>query len=45
MILADVRRIFIRGGPATRGLRESGLIMASGDRMTLDAEAIKVIGS
>lgn len=33
------------GRAATRGLLESGLIMACGDHMILDVEAIKVIGS
>lgn len=33
------------GRAATRGLLESGLIMACGDHMILDVEAIKVIES
>lgn len=43
LILADMRRTFIRGGPAKGELREPGLILASGDRVALDVEAIKII--
>lgn len=43
LILADMRRTFIRGGPAKGELREPGFILASGDRVALDVEAIKII--
>lgn len=43
LILADMRRTFIRGGPAKGEPREPGAILASGDRVALDVEAIKVI--
>ncbi|MBN2388705.1 MAG: DUF362 domain-containing protein [Anaerolineales bacterium] len=43
LILADLRRTFITGGPATGELREPGLLMASRNRIAIDAEAIKVI--
>lgn len=42
LILADMRCTFIRGGPAKGELRELGLILASGDRVAIDVEAIKV---
>lgn len=45
LILADMRRTFITGGPAKGELREPGLILASGDRVALDVEAIKIIQS
>lgn len=43
LILADMRRTFIHGGPATGELREPGLLLASTDRVALDMEAIRVI--
>lgn len=43
LILADMRRTFIKGGPAKGELREPRLILASGDRIALDVEAIKII--
>ena len=43
LILADMRRTFITGGPATGELREPGLLMASHNRIAIDLEALKVI--
>jgi uncharacterized protein (DUF362 family) len=43
LILADMRQTFIKGGPAKGELREPRLILASGDRVALDVEAIKII--
>jgi uncharacterized protein (DUF362 family) len=45
LILADMRRTFIAGGPATGELREPGLLLASHNRVAIDVEAIKVIQS
>jgi uncharacterized protein (DUF362 family) len=44
LIIMDGRRCFISGGPSTGELRESNLILASGDRIAIDVEALKVIG-
>jgi uncharacterized protein (DUF362 family) len=43
LIIMDGRKCFISGGPACGELRNPSLIMASGDRIALDVEAIKVI--
>jgi len=43
LIIMDARKCFIRGGPEKGELREPNLIMASGDRIAIDVEAIKVI--
>jgi uncharacterized protein (DUF362 family) len=45
LILMDGRRCFISGGPATGELREPNLVLASGDRVAIDVEALKVIQS
>jgi uncharacterized protein (DUF362 family) len=45
LILADMRRTFIDGGPATGELREPGLLLASKNRVALDIKAIQVIQS
>ena len=43
LILMDGRRCFISGGPATGEMREPNVILASGDRIALDVEGLKVI--
>lgn len=43
LIIMDGRRAFISGGPAQGELREPGLILASGDRVALDVEGIKIL--
>ena len=43
LILADMRRTFIAGGPATGELREPGLLLASCNRVAIDVEAIRII--
>jgi uncharacterized protein (DUF362 family) len=45
LILVDGRRCFISGGPASGELRQPNLILASGDRVAVDVEAIRVIQS
>ncbi len=45
LILMDARKCFITGGPMTGTVRESGLIMASTDRVAIDIEGIKIIQS
>ncbi len=45
LIIMDGRRCFISGGPASGELREPNLILASGDRIAIDVEALKVIQS
>lgn len=45
LILMDGRRCFITGGPFSGKIREPNSIMASGDRIAMDVESIKVIGS
>jgi uncharacterized protein (DUF362 family) len=45
LIIMDGRRCFISGGPSSGEVREPNLILASGDRIAMDVEALKVIES
>jgi uncharacterized protein (DUF362 family) len=45
LIIVDGRRCFISGGPACGELRNPNVVMASGDRIAMDVEAVKVIES
>jgi uncharacterized protein (DUF362 family) len=45
LIIMDGRKCFINGGPACGELRNPNIILASGDRIALDVEAIKTIKS
>jgi uncharacterized protein (DUF362 family) len=45
LIIVDGRRCFISGGPMAGELREPNLILASGDRVAMDVEALQVIQS
>lgn len=43
LIIMDGRRTFVTGGPAYGQLEEPGLLLASGDLVAIDVEAMKVI--
>jgi uncharacterized protein (DUF362 family) len=43
LIIMDGRTCFISGGPFTGEVRKPNLVMASGDRIAMDVESIKVI--
>ena len=43
LIIMDGRKCFISGGPATGELRSPGVVLASGDRIAMDVEALKII--
>jgi len=43
LIIMDGRKCFISGGPACGELRNPNVILASGDRIAIDVEAIKTI--
>ena len=45
LIIMDGRKCFINGGPACGELRNPNVVLASGDRIAMDVEAIKVIES
>jgi len=45
LIIMDGRKCFISGGPANGELREPNVILASGDRIAIDIEALKIIQS
>jgi uncharacterized protein (DUF362 family) len=45
LVIMDGRKAFVSGGPATGGLVEPGVIMASGDQVVIDVEALKILGS
>jgi len=45
IIIMDGRKSFVSGGPDTGHLVEPGLVLASGDLLAIDVEAIKVIQS
>jgi len=43
LIIIDGRKCFISGGPASGELRNPDVVFASGDRVAIDIEALKVI--
>ena len=43
LIIMDGRKCFITGGPFHGEVREPNLVLASGDRVAIDVEAIKII--
>jgi uncharacterized protein (DUF362 family) len=45
LIIMDGRKCFITGGPFSGDVREPRVILASGDRVALDVESIKIIES
>jgi len=45
LIIMDGRKCFINGGPAYGELRNPNVIFASGDRIAIDVEALKIIES
>jgi uncharacterized protein (DUF362 family) len=45
LIIMDGRSCFISGGPFSGEVRKPNLVMASGDRVAMDVEAIKIIAS
>jgi uncharacterized protein (DUF362 family) len=45
LIVMDARRCFITGGPMQGEVREPNLILASGDRIAIDVEGLKIIQS
>lgn len=45
LIVMDGRKCFITGGPFSGEVREPNVILASGDRIAMDVESIKIIGS
>ena len=45
LIIMDVRKAFITGGPAKGELREPNLILASGNQVAIDVEGVKILQS
>jgi uncharacterized protein (DUF362 family) len=45
LIIMDGRKAFVSGGPAKGELVEPGLVMASGDMVAIDVEAVRVLQS
>ena len=45
LIIMDGRKCFISGGPFSGQVRDANVILASGDRVAIDVESIKVIAS
>jgi uncharacterized protein (DUF362 family) len=45
LVVMDGRKAFVSGGPATGELVEPGVIMASGEQVAIDVEALKILGS
>ena len=45
LVIMDGRKAFVSGGPAKGELVEPGVIMASGDQVAIDVEALKILGS
>ena len=45
LIIMDGRKAFVSGGPEKGELAEPGVILASGDQVAIDVEALKILGS
>jgi uncharacterized protein (DUF362 family) len=45
LIIMDGRKAFVSGGPAKGRLAEPGIIMASGNQIAIDVEALKILSS
>ena len=45
LVIMDGQKCFVNGGPACGETREPNLILASGDRVAIDVEAVKTIKS
>jgi uncharacterized protein (DUF362 family) len=45
LIIVDGRKCFITGGPFHGEVREPNVVLASGDRIAIDVEGIKIIES
>jgi uncharacterized protein (DUF362 family) len=45
LVIMDARTCFISGGPACGELKNPNLVLASGDRVAIDVEAIKTVKS
>ena len=45
VVVMDGRKAFVTGGPATGELVEPGVIMASGDMVAIDVEALRILGA
>ena len=45
LIIMDGRKCFVTGGPAVGRVEEPNVILASGDRVAIDVEALKVLQS
>lgn len=45
LIIMDGRKCFVTGGPANGQMEEPNLILASGDRIAIDVEALKILKS
>jgi len=45
LIIMDGRKAFVSGGPDKGELVEPGIIMASGDQVAIDVEALKILAS
>ncbi|MCX5994393.1 MAG: DUF362 domain-containing protein [Chloroflexi bacterium] len=45
LVIMDGRKAFVSGGPDKGELVEPGVIMASGDQVAIDVEALKILGS
>jgi uncharacterized protein (DUF362 family) len=44
LIIMDGRKCFIKGGPFSGEVRNPDVILASGDRVAMDVECVKIIG-
>jgi len=45
LVVMDARKIFVTGGPGSGDVAEPGFVFASGDRVAIDVEAIRLIQS
>ena len=45
LVIMDGRKAFVTGGPDKGEIVEPGVVMASGDQVAIDVEALKILGS
>ncbi len=43
LVIMDARKCFISGGPSKGEVREPGVVLASGNRVSIDAQGLKII--
>lgn len=45
LIVMDARKVFVTGGPASGGVETPGIILASGDMVSIDVQGVRILQS